>query len=152
MALAIEILAGGRAKSAPETALAESYLTRARDAGRTLGLTSFVMVEYDERRPEKIFELVASVPLVIALDEKGKSLSSEEFARDLARWRDAGEPRALFVIGGPDGLTAEVKRRARSTIAFGTQTWPHLLVRTMLAEQLYRAVTILGGHPYHRAG
>jgi 23S rRNA (pseudouridine1915-N3)-methyltransferase len=152
LALAIDILAGGRAKSAPETALAESYLTRARDAGRALGLTSFVLAEYDERRPEKIFELVASVPLVIALDEKGKTLSSEEFARELARWRDAGEPRALFVIGGPDGLTGEVKRRARSTLAFGAQTWPHLLVRTMLAEQLYRAVTILGGHPYHRAG
>ena len=151
MALAIDILAGGRAKAAPETALAESYLTRARNAARALGLTSFVMAEYDERRPEKIFELVASVPFVIALDEKGKTLSSEEFARELARWRDAGEPRALFVIGGPDGLTAEVKRRARSTLAFGAQTWPHLLVRTMLAEQLYRAVTILGGHPYHRA-
>ena len=150
MALAIDILAGGRAKSAPETVLAESYLMRARDAGRALGLTSFVLAEYDERRPERIFETVASVPLVIALDERGKSLSSEELSRELARWRDAGEPRALFVIGGPDGLTAEVKRRARATLAFGTQTWPHLLVRTMLAEQLYRAVTILSGHPYHR--
>jgi len=68
LALAIDILAGGRAKSAPETVLAESYLMRARDAGRALGLTSFVLAEYDERRPERIFETVASVPLVIALD------------------------------------------------------------------------------------
>ena len=151
MALAIEILAGGRAKSAPETALAETYLARARDAGRALGFAAFTLSEYDERRPERTFDVVASVALVIALDEKGKSLSSEELSRELARWRDAGETRALFVIGGPDGLTAEVKRRARTTLAFGTQTWPHLLVRTMLAEQLYRAVTILSGHPYHRA-
>lgn len=151
MALNIDILAGGRAKSASESVLAEAYLARARDAGRALGLASFVLAEYDERRPERIFDVVSEVPLVVALDEKGKSLSSEEFSRELARWRDAGEPRALFVIGGPDGLTAEVKRRARFTLAFGTQTWPHLLVRTMLAEQLYRAVTILGGHPYHRA-
>ena len=90
MALAIDILAGGRAKSAPETALAETYLMRARDAGRALGLTSFQLTEYDERRPERIFETVAAVPLVVALDEKGKSLSSEELSRELARWRDAG--------------------------------------------------------------
>ena len=151
MALAIDILAGGRAKSAPETALAETYLARARDAGRSLGFASFVLNEFDERKPEKILEMVAAAPLVVALDEKGKSLSSEALAHDLGRWRDAGEARALFVIGGPDGLPAEVKRRVRMTLAFGTQTWPHLLVRTMLADQLYRAMTILSGHPYHRA-
>ena len=151
MALDIDILAGGRAKSAPETALAETYLARARDAGRALGFASFALAEADERKPEKMIEACASASIIVALDERGKSLSSETFARQLAQWRDAGEARALFVIGGPDGMPGEIKQRARLTLAFGAQTWPHLLVRTMLAEQLYRAVTILGGHPYHRA-
>ncbi len=147
MALAIDIVAGGKAKSAPETLLALSYLERARDAGRSLGFSSFGLTESDERK------LAASVmsPFVVALDERGKSFTSEAFARDLAKWRDAGEARLVFAIGGSDGLPAEIKQRARLAMAFGTQTWPHLLVRAMLAEQLYRAVTILGGHPYHRA-
>lgn len=149
MALDIDILAGGRAKSAPETELALTYLTKARDTGRALGFASFALSEADERKPEKIIEACAA-PLVVALDERGKSLSSEAFAKQLAAWRDAGDAHALFVIGGPDGLPAEAKRRARLTLAFGTQTWPHLLVRTMLAEQLFRAMTILAGHPYHR--
>jgi len=149
LALAIDILAGGRAKAAPETVLAESYLARARDAGRALGFVSFALSEIDERKPEKMVELSGGV-FAVALDERGKSISSEAFARQLAAWRDQGETRVLFVIGGPDGLPSEVKKSARQTIAFGTQTWPHLLVRTMLAEQLYRAITILSGHPYHR--
>ncbi len=150
MALAIDILAGGRAKAAPETELALGYLQRARDGGRALGLSSFVLTEWDERKPEKLIDACAGPVLLIALDERGSSLSSDAFAKQLAKWRDVGEPRALFVIGGPDGLPPDVKRRAQLTLAFGTQTWPHLLVRTMLAEQLFRAVTILGGHPYHR--
>jgi len=150
LALAIDILAGGRAKSAPETVLATSYLDRARDAGRALGFASFALTEFDERKPEKIIEASNATPLVVALDERGKSLSSEAFAKQLVRWRDDGETRALFLIGGPDGLPAETKREARLILSFGAQTWPHLLVRAMLAEQLYRAVTILAGHPYHR--
>jgi 23S rRNA (pseudouridine1915-N3)-methyltransferase len=150
LALEIEILAGGRAKSAPEHQMALAYLTRARDTARALGFSSFALSEADERKPEKIVEACAGAPLLIALDEHGKSLSSEAFAKHLATWRDAGEARALFVIGGPDGLPAAVKPRARLTLAYGTQTWPHLLVRTMLAEQLFRAMTILSGHPYHR--
>lgn len=150
MALSIDILAGGRAKSAPETVLATAYLDRARDLGRALGFASFALTEADERKPEKIIERCSSAPLIVALDERGKSLSSDAFAAQLAQWRDAGEAQALFVIGGPDGLPAEVKRGARFSLAFGAQTWPHLLVRAMLAEQLYRAVTILSGHPYHR--
>ena len=150
MALAIDILAGGRAKSAPEMALATSYLDRARDAGRALGFGSFALKEFDERKPEKIIEVCRAAPLVVALDERGKSLSSEAFAKQLARWRDAGETGATFLIGGSEGLPAPVKQRARIALSFGAQTWPHLLVRAMLAEQLYRAVTILAGHPYHR--
>jgi 23S rRNA (pseudouridine1915-N3)-methyltransferase len=143
-------LAGGRAKSAPETVLAEAYLSRARDAGRALGFASFTLTEFDERKPEKTIATCSAVQLVVALDERGKSISSDALARQLAKWRDAGEARAVFAIGGPDGLPVEVKKRARLTLAFGQQTWPHLLVRTMLAEQLYRAVTIVAGHPYHR--
>lgn len=150
MALELSILAGGRAKSAPETELALSYLTKARDTGRALGFSSFALSEADERKPDKIVETCAAASLLVALDERGKSLSSAAFAKQLATWRDAGETRALFVIGGPDGLPAAVKPRARLTLAFGTQTWPHLLMRTMLAEQLFRAMTILAGHPYHR--
>jgi len=150
LALEIEILAGGRAKSAPEHQMALAYLTRARDTARALGFSSFALSEADERKPEKIVEACAQAPLLIALDEHGKSLSSDAFAKQLATWRDAGKARALFVIGGPDGLPAAVKSRARLTLAYGTQTWPHLLVRTMVAEQLFRAMTILSGHPYHR--
>jgi 23S rRNA (pseudouridine1915-N3)-methyltransferase len=150
LALHIDILAGGRAKAAPETELAEAYLVRARDTGRALGFASFKLSEWDERKPEKAIEVCAKAPLLVALDERGKSLSSTALAKQLASWRDAGDARALFVIGGPDGLPPEMKKAARLTLAFGTQTWPHLLVRTMLAEQLFRAVTILGGHPYHR--
>ena len=151
MALALDILAGGRAKAAPETELAHAYLQRARDTGRALGLTSFVLGEWDERKPERLIDACAGGVLLVALDERGTSLTSEAFAKQIAKWRDVGEARALFVIGGPDGLPDDVKRRAQMTLAFGTQTWPHLLVRTMLAEQLFRAVTILSGHPYHRA-
>jgi len=130
--------------------MALSYLTRARDTGRVLGFSSFALNEADERKPEKIVEASGAASLVVALDERGKSLSSEAFAKQLASWRDAGEARALFVIGGPDGLPPAVKPKARLTLAYGTQTWPHLLVRTMLSEQLFRAMTILSGHPYHR--
>jgi 23S rRNA (pseudouridine1915-N3)-methyltransferase len=150
LALEIEILAGGRAKASPEHQMALSYLTRARDTGRALGFSSFAITEADERKPEKIVEACGAAALLVALDERGKALSSEAFAKQLASWRDAGEARALFVIGGPDGLPAAVRPKARLTLGYGTQTWPHLLVRTMLSEQLFRAMTILSGHPYHR--
>ena len=87
---------------------------------------------------------------MIALDERGKSLTSPAFAQLMGRLRDEGESRVMFVIGGSDGLPGALRARARSVLSFGSQTWPHLLVRAMLAEQLYRAVTILSGHPYHR--
>lgn len=151
MALAIDIIAGGRAKSAPESELALAYLTRARDAGRALGFSSFALNEIDERKPEKFLEACAGATVVVALDERGKSLASEALAKQLAAWRDNGEARVAFVIGGADGLPGEIKAKAKLTLAFGAATWPHLLVRTMIAEQLYRAMTIVSGHPYHRA-
>lgn len=150
MALSLDIAAGGRAKSAPESELALAYLARARDAGRALGFSSFALTEIDERKPEKFLEACAGA-LVVALDERGTSLASAALAKQLASWRDGGEARVVFVIGGADGLPADVKAKAKLTLAFGAATWPHLLVRTMLAEQLYRAMTIISGHPYHRA-
>lgn len=151
MALALDILALSRAKSAPEAPLADAYLARARDAGRALGFSSFTVNEIDERKPEKLLELASAASLAVALDERGKSMGSEAFAAQLAKWRDEGLSRVVFMIGAADGLPPAAVKLARSKLAFGTQTWPHMLVRVMLAEQLYRAVTIIGGHPYHRA-
>jgi len=150
LALALDLLAFGRAPGTPETTLAQSYLTRARDAGRVLALTGFNLIELDERRPEKMLEL-SKGNLTVALDEHGKGITSEAFARQLAKWRDGGTQKVQFLIGAAAGLPEQVKTAATMTIAFGPQTWPHMLVRVMLAEQLYRAVTLLTGHPYHRS-
>lgn len=97
--------------------------------------------------------LQAEIPdraLVVALDSRGKNLSSEELAASLGQWRDDGTETVVFVIGGADGLEPAVLKRARLTLSLGKMTWPHLLVRVMLAEQLYRAQSILQNHPYHR--
>ncbi|MEE8272998.1 MAG: 23S rRNA (pseudouridine(1915)-N(3))-methyltransferase RlmH, partial [Alphaproteobacteria bacterium] len=97
--------------------------------------------------------LLGAVPsgaTVVALDEAGRDLSSGEFAVRLAGWRDGGVRDVAFLIGGADGHGEAVRGRADLTLAFGRATWPHLMVRAMLAEQVYRAQTILDGHPYHR--
>ena len=99
-------------------------------------------------------QLLAAVPegaVVVALDERGQDLSSGAFAERLARWRDDGARAVAFLIGGADGLAPAARERADLLLALGRMTWPHMLVRVMLAEQLYRATTILAGHPYHRA-
>src|SRR5690606_6137909 len=147
-------------KQGPERELVARYLERAAATGRPLALTGFEVAEFPEsrgqtvreRRTEEARALRASLPegLVVALDEHGRSLTSEAFAHQLARWRDDGRPAAGFVIGGPDGLDAAFVRDADLTLSFSPLTWPHQLVRIMLAEQLYRATTILAGHPYHR--
>ena len=107
------------------------------------------------RLPQKEGELLLSaVPeggVIIALDERGKHLSSEEFAHRLGTWQDNGIPAAAFLIGGADGHSPEVRQKAHLLLAFGKMTWPHMLARAMLAEQIYRAKTILDGHPYHRS-
>ena len=99
-------------------------------------------------------ELLAAVPpgaVVVALDGRGRDLTSEAFADQLGRWRDEGTRAVAFLIGGADGLGPAVRERASLVLSLGSMTWPHMLVRAMLAEQLYRATTILAGHPYHRA-
>jgi len=157
------VCAVGRAKPSPQTDLTSEYLSRIRAAGGPVGITQADLIEVEERKKLppaelKIREselLLNNVPpgaIVVALDERGKSLSSEEFAKFIARARDDGAPTLACLIGGADGHSPEVRERAGLTLSFGKATWPHMMVRTMLAEQLYRAVTILAGHPYHRSG
>jgi 23S rRNA (pseudouridine1915-N3)-methyltransferase len=99
--------------------------------------------------------LMAEIPeraTLVALDGGGKLLASEDFAKTLGGWRDGGTEAVAFVIGGAEGLDPALLKRAQLTLSFGRMTWPHMLVRVMLAEQIYRAQSILEGHPYHRGG
>jgi 23S rRNA (pseudouridine1915-N3)-methyltransferase len=156
----IAILAVGRLKAGPERELSERYFDRAEAAGRRLGL-SFTAHEFPEsragsaeaRKDQEAAAILARSPpdaVLIVLDERGSALDSAAFAKRLGAWRDGGKSEVTVVIGGPDGLGKAIAGRADLRLAFGAMTWPHQLVRIMLAEQLYRAVTILSGHPYHR--
>lgn len=156
----IAIAAVGRMKAGPEREMVSRYLDRAIGGGKPLALTGFDVIELTEsrsssaasRKADEAKALRAALPggMVVALDERGKSIGSEAFANQLGRWRDDGRPAASFVIGGADGLDPDFVRRADLVLSFSPLTWPHQLVRIMLAEQLYRATTILSGHPYHR--
>ena len=157
----IVVAAVGRLKQGPERELSERYRKRAADAGRRLGFRGVEIVEIreskaregDKRMIEESIALATVVPegaVTIVLDERGENLDSLEFTREIMRWRDAGRTEAVFVIGGADGLAANLRERADLLLAFGAATWPHQLVRIMLLEQLYRAATLLAGHPYHR--
>jgi 23S rRNA (pseudouridine1915-N3)-methyltransferase len=157
----IGIVAIGRMKQGPERDLVARYLDRAVASGKALGLTSFAVSELTEsragsaaaRKSDEAKALSVQLPaagLVVALDERGKTLGSDDFAQRLSRWRDDGKQAVSFVIGGADGLDPAFVRAADLTLSFSPLTWPHQLVRIMLAEQLYRATTILSGHPYHR--
>ena len=155
------ILAIGRLKKGPETELVQRYLKRAAQAGRQIGLRDIEIVEIRESRaadPAKrmieesiaLKNLIPERAAVILLDERGDTLGSAAFADRLRQWRDGGVPAAVFIIGGPDGLADSLRETAALKLGFGAATWPHQLVRIMLLEQIYRAVTILSGHPYHR--
>lgn len=154
------VVAVGRLKQGPERDLVGRYCDRAAKAGRSIGCRTLEIVELDESRARDVKErkadeaarLAAAVPegaAMIVLDESGEQLSSETLAGRIARWRDEGRDIA-FVLGGPDGLDGKVRDKADTVLAFGRATWPHQLARIMLLEQIYRAVTILSGHPYHR--
>ena len=156
------VAAIGRLKAGPERELAERYRDRVAKAGRAVGLRDIEIVEIRESRAQDVAKRVLEesialaniIPeraIIVALDEKGESIDSGALTGALRGWRDGGRPAAVLCIGGADGLGTEIKRRADLTLAFGAATWPHQLVRIMLLEQLYRAVTILAGHPYHRA-
>lgn len=158
----IVVAAIGRLKQGPETELCERYRKRAAQSGRSLGLRDVEILEIRESRAddagkrmiEESIALANIIPqgaAVILLDPGGDNLDSGSLAGQIAQWRDAGKPALVFVIGGPDGLAASLSDKADLKLAFGTATWPHQLARVMLMEQLYRAATILSGHPYHRA-
>jgi 23S rRNA (pseudouridine1915-N3)-methyltransferase len=131
------------------------YAERATASGRSLGLGPVEVVELESRKPGKAAEgelLLEHLDgaYVIACDEHGKAHPSRAFATRIAKLRDDGARKLVIVIGGADGHSPELLARADETLAFGPQTWPHALARVMLAEQVYRAVTILAGGPYHR--
>jgi len=154
----LRILAVGRAKSGPEAALIAEY-------GKRLQWT-LAIEEVEERRPltgpelkAREAELLAQAlakgaakgqRILVALDERGRQLGSREFAQKLAGWRDQGVAEIAFVIGGADGLADSLRQRADLALSLGQMTWPHMLARAMLVEQIYRAQQILAGHPYHR--
>ena len=151
----------GRAKAGAERDLAARYIERAAAAGRSLGFSGATVAERDEsraRRPadrmrEEAHALRGTVSpgaVLVLLDERGAALDSPAFAARLGRARDDGASAFVLAIGGPDGLAPDLHREAALVLAFGAMTWPHQLVRIMAAEQIYRAVTILAGHPYHR--
>jgi 23S rRNA (pseudouridine1915-N3)-methyltransferase len=153
--LKISIVAIGRLPRSPETELVKTYVERAGAAGRSMGLGPVEVVEVESRKPGKGAEAEALKPHladahVIACDEHGQARPSRAFAEEIATLRDRGVRRLVFLIGGADGLDAELLTRAQGKLAFGPQTWPHALARVMLSEQIYRAVTILAGSPYHR--
>jgi 23S rRNA (pseudouridine1915-N3)-methyltransferase len=157
----IVVAAVGRLKQGPERDLVERYRKRAADAGRSVGLAAFDIVEIRESRADSVARRMVEESIAIAnviperaatvlLDERGENVSSASFAGHLQTWRGASRPAAVFIVGGADGLAPALRERADLSVAFGAATWPHQLVRIMLLEQLYRAVTILTGHPYHR--
>jgi 23S rRNA (pseudouridine1915-N3)-methyltransferase len=160
----IIVAAVGRSRAAkggaPEQALFDDYAQRlvARGpAGLTLELREVEerrKLPVEARRAAEADLLLSQIPqgaVRVALDGSGKTLSSEDFAKRLARWRDDGVGDLAFVIGGADGLDRKIIDGAGLVLSLGAMTWPHLLVRAMLAEQIYRAQSILLGHPYHRA-
>jgi 23S rRNA (pseudouridine1915-N3)-methyltransferase len=158
----IAIAAVGRLKAGPETDLCRRYLERARKTGSGLGLKGFDVHEVPEgagattalRQKAEAEALTSCLPAraeTIVLDERGDLVDSAEFAALLRKRADAGLQDLVLVIGGPDGLGEGLRNGASRSIALGRMTWPHQIARVLLAEQLYRATTLLAGHPYHRA-
>jgi 23S rRNA (pseudouridine1915-N3)-methyltransferase len=165
MRILIAAVGGVQKAAADETAAANSYLKNAELMGARMGLGPIALYEVEDRRSRAVRTdaaqrkdregtlLLAQVPegaTLVALDGRGRALSSEKFAEWLGQNRDQGCRNLAFVIGGADGLSDQVTARAQWQLSLGAMTWPHMLVRMMLAEQIYRAVTILANHPYHR--
>lgn len=157
----ITLFAVGRLKAGPEKDLASRYLDRFAKAGPAIGLELAKLVEVQEsrasnpetRKREEAAALEKALPegaALILLDERGKALDSPAFSEVIGRYRDNGKRDMMLAIGGADGLDPDLRARADLVLNLGTMTWPHQLVRILIAEQLYRAVTILSGHPYHR--
>jgi len=154
----ITIAGVGRMKPGPEKMLVNDYLDRAAAGGRKVAVGPFKVIEIDERKARdhatQCAQLVQSVPagaVAVVLDERGEALSSKNFAGMLAGLRDGGKAETVFLVGGAEGHDDAVRARADRMLSFGPMVWPHMLARVLLAEQLYRAVSILAGTPYHRA-
>jgi 23S rRNA (pseudouridine1915-N3)-methyltransferase len=156
------VIAVGRLKQGPERELAEAYRKRAQATGRALGVRDIEIVEIREsraqdverRRVEEAIVIANILPeraIIVILDEHGDNLDSAALSGLLRAWRAEDPPAVCFVVGGADGLAQSLQQRAKLRLAFGSATWPHQLVRVMLLEQLYRAASIVAGHPYHRA-
>ena len=152
----------GRMKAGPERELVDRYVARSRAMARSIGITAVDIIELEEGRSrsseerkreeaQALASRMAPGSPVILLDERGKSLSSPAFAEQIGKIIEAGIPSLVYAIGGPDGFDAEYRAHATRVLSFGSATLPHLLMRVVLAEQIYRACTILSGHPYHRA-
>ena len=154
----VHIVAVGRLRQGPERDMVDDYLARFDRTGRALGLGPARVIEVDDRKgggmagEARLLEKAApGGALTCIMDERGREMSSPQFSSQLARWRDDGRQDLAFVIGGADGLDPSLRAGADFALSFGRMVWPHMLVRAMLAEQLYRAASILAGAPYHRA-
>jgi len=157
MALKVHICAVGRLRPGPERDLLDDYLTRFDRTGRALGLGPVAVHEVEDRKgggmaaeAGLLDSVVPKGAVICALDERGKLMSSPDFATMLGSWRDDGRGDLAFVIGGADGIDPSLRARADAKLSFGKMVWPHMLARVMLSEQLYRAASILAGAPYHR--
>lgn len=153
----VHICAVGRLRSGPERDLLDDYLTRFDRTGRALGLGPAAVAEVEDRKgggmnaeADLLDRAIPKGAVTVALDERGKLLSSPDFADQLGRWRDEGRGDTAFVIGGADGIAPSLRDKADFKLSLGKMVWPHMLARVMLAEQLYRAASILAGAPYHR--
>ncbi len=153
----VHICAVGRLRAGPEKTLIDDYLTRFDRTGRALGLGPARMVEVEDRKGGGMGAEAAllrrAIPkgaLICTLDERGKTLTSPQFSKHLGKWRDAGRGDLALLIGGADGIDPSLRAEADFSLSFGAMVWPHMLVRVMLTEQLYRTATILAGGPYHR--
>ncbi len=153
----VHLIAVGRLRAGPERDLIDDYLLRFERTGRPLGLGPVVEHEVEAKRglgmaaeADLLGRAVPGGAVLVCLDERGQVMASPEFAGMLAKWRDGGRQAVAFVIGGADGISPALRAKAEASVSFGAMVWPHMLVRVMLAEQLYRAATILAGGPYHR--
>ena len=153
----VHIIAVGRLRAGPEKDLIDDYLTRFDRTGRSLGLGPARIVEVEDRKgggmSAEATLLRKAVPdgaVLVALDERGRVETSPEFAKRIAGWRDQGRGDLALMIGGADGIDPALRAEADFALSFGKMVWPHMLVRVMLSEQLYRAASILAGAPYHR--
>jgi 23S rRNA (pseudouridine1915-N3)-methyltransferase len=153
----IHVCAVGRLRAGPEKTLIDDYLTRFDRTGRGLGLGPASVIEVEDKKgggmggeAALLRRALPQGSVICILDERGNVETSPQFARRLSEWRDAGRGDLAFIIGGADGIDPSLRQEADHALSFGKMVWPHMLVRVMLAEQLYRAASILSGGPYHR--